>query len=315
MRYFLRILLGAVFCASAISKLFFMESFELYVFSFQLFSFDLCSFAARLLVACELVLGLGLISGIWRRTINWLCAATLGGFSLFLMWRIILGDDSSCHCFGDVLDMNPWQSLLKNAVLALLLFLGWKAPEHDIADFFCSRFPKFRTSVCRILIACLLSAASFTAVFAICPPSFYHRWTSRTQNLSQELWQPFSDDFGYSEGNHIVLFFSPLCEHCQHCAAKVNSILARHDLDHSRIHVVFMDLYDDPSIMDRAIPYFYEQAGIDELPFDSHKISYEDMIPMTDGVIPLVCLFADGRLVEEYSYSTLDESVFSDFVR
>lgn len=293
-----------------------MESFELYVFSFQLFSFDLCSFAARLLVACELVLGLGLISGIWRRTMNRLCAAMLGGFSLFLAWRMLLGDNSSCHCFGDVLDMNPWQSLVKNAVLAILLSLGWNAPERDLAQLMCSWFPKFRIRACRIITAFMLAAASFTAVFALCPPSFYHRWTSHSQYLSVEQWGAYSDEYGYSEGKHIVLFFSPLCEHCQHCAAKVNTILERHpDLDLSRIHVVFMDLYDDPGTMDRAIPYFYEQAGIEELPLDSHRISYEDMIPMTDGVIPLVCLFDDGKLVREYSYNTLDESAFADFVR
>lgn len=291
-----------------------MESFELYVFSFQLFSFDLCSLAARVLVAFELLLGLGLMSGIWRRTINWLCAATLGAFSLFLVWRMLLGDENSCHCFGDVLDMNPWQSLLKNAVLAVLLALGWKSPEHDLAYVLCSWFRKLREGSCRIALAIVLAIASFSVVFAVCPPSFYYRLVNHGQNLSEELWIDYSDELGYSDGRQVVLFFSPLCEHCQHCAAKVNTIMERHELDLSRIHVVFMDLYDDPTVMDKAIPYFYEQAGIDELPLDSHKIGYEEMIPMTDGVLPLVCLFEDGKLVREYSYSTLDETHLVSFL-
>ena len=291
-----------------------MESFELYIFSFQLFDFDLCSLAARVLVACELLLGLGLVSGIWRRAVNWCSAAMLGGFSAFLLWRILLGDKGSCHCFGDLLDMSPWQSLLKNAVLAVLLALGWKSPLRDAADLVSSRFPRIKASVCRIAATAVVAIASFTVVFATNPPSIYFRMVRGGNDLSVERWRPFSDEYGLSEGREVVLFMSPLCEHCQHCAAKVSTILERHDLDTSRMHIVFTTVTDQPEDMEKLIPYFYRQAGIKPLGLDTHVITYDLFIPMTDGSMPLVCLFEDGSLVKEYSYSTLSESALVDFL-
>jgi len=291
-----------------------MEGFELYIFSFQLFSFDICSLVARLLVACELLLGLGLISGLWRRTVNWLCAAMLGGFSIFLLWRVALGDEGSCHCFGDVLDMNPVQSLVKNAVMGVLLAIGWTAPKRDAAELLASFFSKVRVPVCRIVATIVVSAAVLTVVFAAYPPSFYFRAVNRGHDLSVEKWRPFSDEYGISEGREVVLFLSPLCEHCQHCAAKMKTILDRHDLDTSKMHIVFTTVTDRPEDMEKLIPYFYEQAGIDELGLDTHIITFDLFIPMTDGTMPLVCLFEDAELVKEYSYNTLDESALVDFI-
>jgi len=66
--------------------------------------------------------------------------------------------------------------------------------------------------------------------------------------------------------------------------------------------------------MEKLIPYFYEQAGIDDLGLDTHIITFDLFIPMTDGMMPLVCLFEDGTLIHEYSYSTLDEVSLVDFL-
>jgi len=315
-----------------------MEGFELYLFSFRLFNFDLCSLLARILVACELLLGLGLISGIDRRLVNWLCAAMLGGFSVFLLWRLALGDQESCHCFGDILDMNPWQSLLKNAALGALLAVAWKAPARDAADLLSnlvtslrrralrssadsvtpsaavSDVHHLRPAVVRLVATIVVAVATFAVVFATNPPSFYFRMVKHDTNLSAQEWRPFSDEFGLSEGKQVVLFLSPLCEHCQHCAAKMQTIIERHDLDSSRIHMVFMTVTDKIEDMDTLIPYFFDQAGMDDPGYDRHIITYDLFIPMTDGMMPLVCLFDSASLVREYTYSTLDESALVSFL-
>lgn len=291
-----------------------MESFELYVFSFGFMGFDLCSFLSRVLIASELLLGLGLMSGIWRRVVNWSCASVLLAFSAFLLWRWLSGDDGSCHCFGDVLDMNPWQSLLKNLALAVLLAIGWNRPERDVVDFLASRLPIHKTELCRILATLLVCAASFSVVFATNPPSFYFRHRSHSNDLSEQLWRPVSDRLGLSEGRQAVLLFSPLCEHCQHCAAKISTILDRHDLDRSRLHVIFMTVTDNVGDMDKLIPAFYEKAGIAPFDIDTRILGYEEFIPMTDGIMPLVCFFDNASLLQEYGYSTLDEKAFVEFL-
>lgn len=306
MKLFARILLGALFCASAISKLSAIESFDLYIFSFQFFSFDLASLAARFLIIAELLLGLGLMSGFWRRTVNWCCVAMLGALSAFLVWRWALGDNQSCHCFGDVLDMNPWQSLLKNAALALILAIAWKAPSKDW----------LQSRLWRSLITAAVSIAATLVVFLFWTPGIYWRLLDHhTNSLVEEKWQPYQQDFALGQGREAVLFVSPICEHCQHCVSKVNTIVNRHDLDGSRIHLVFMTVTDDLADMDTLIPYYFEQAGIEDPGFSQNIITYDNFLPMTDGKMPLVCLFEDGTLTAEYSYSTLDEKAFVEFLR
>lgn len=301
-----RIILGAVFCASAISKLFSVESFDLYIFSFQLFSFDLSSLFARLLIICELLLGLGLMSGFWRRTVNWCCVAMLGVFSAILVWRWAIGDTGSCHCFGDVLDMNPWQSLLKNAGFSVLLALGWKAPKKDWLP----------SRMWRGIITAAVSILVTLTVFLVWTPGIWWRWMGHhSTDLVEEQWQPYSEEYGYNEGRQVVLFLSPLCEHCQHCISKVSTIISRHDLPKDRIHSVFMILASNPEENPLLLPYFYEKAGIEDPGLDTHHISVDDFIPMTDGSMPLICLFEDGVLVTEYSYNTLDEKAFVEFLK
>lgn len=100
---------------SSVLKLVSVDDFELYVFSFGFASFDLCSLAARAVIAGELILGLGLVSGWWHNFVNSVTAALLVGFSGFLIWRMAAGDGESCHCFGNLVEMNPAQSLVKNA--------------------------------------------------------------------------------------------------------------------------------------------------------------------------------------------------------
>lgn len=283
-----------------------MESFDLYVFSFRLFSFDLSSLAARFLIIAELLLGLGLMSGFWRKTVNWCCAIMLGGFSLFLAWRWALGDQASCHCFGDVLDMNPWQSLLKNAGLAALLAVGWKAPGKDWLD----------SRLWKSIVTAAACIAVTLAVFLFWTPGFWWRIVGhRSENLVEEKWEPFRDEYGLDKGREVVLFLSPLCEHCQHCISKVSTVIDRHSLPEDRFHLVFMTVTDQPEDMEKLIPYFFEQAPTADRGLDRHIITYDLFLPMTDGMMPLVCLFEDGRLAAEYSYNTLDEKALVDFLR
>ena len=58
MKKIVRIIVGGVFILSAVSKLFSMESFELYIFSFGFAGFDICAIAARVLIIAEFIIGI-----------------------------------------------------------------------------------------------------------------------------------------------------------------------------------------------------------------------------------------------------------------
>ncbi len=321
-----RVLLGLFFCVSAGAKLAGIEDFELYIFSFGFASFDLCTLAARLIIAGEFILGLGLVSGWWHHFVNSVTAALLLGFSAFLLWRMSLGDTESCHCFGNLVDMNPAQSLAKNAAALALLILAWVFPgelfspkalsnDKDSEDGLSSPggWEKFRRGVYsrKAAIAAGLSAAVLVAVPLINPPDFWFRLTGHTSSdLNAEKFREVADTTSLLCGRQMVCFYSINCSNCRQCAEKMAGIISRDNLPLERIHCFFLEEYVD---MPQAIGIFYDKFGAGlHLPFLWATVL--DFLPMTNGSMPLVCLFEDGALVKEYDRLTVDEGFITEFL-
>lgn len=280
-----------------------MGSFELYIFSFGLMSYDLCTLFARILVGLELILGLGLASCLWRRTVNWCTAAMLAAFSAFLVWRIVEGDSESCHCFGDLVDMNPVQSLAKNGVLAALLALGWGGT-----------LPWLQNARLRIAIPLAVAAATFTTIFVANPPDFYYRLTGHeSSDLMISKWDPYCEEYGWDDGRELVMFMSPFCQYCARCSSIITSMISRDNLPMERIHIVFLDATVDPKEMYEVIPEFFA-AYTYGVEYDYRIMDGDYFLSMTNGMMPLVCLFEDGVLVREYDLFSLEESFISSFL-
>ena len=152
----LKVLLGLVFIVSAVLKLFDMDQFEIYIYSYHFFSLNFSFLVARAAIIVEMVLGIMLISNCLHKLTWWGSMAMLGGYSLLLIYALTIGRTDSCHCFGDFLQLDPKMSLIKNGVLILLFLLiykveGWKTPF-------------------RWLILCLAVLASTIGVFVASPP-------------------------------------------------------------------------------------------------------------------------------------------------
>jgi uncharacterized membrane protein YphA (DoxX/SURF4 family) len=291
-----RILIGGLFVFSAISKLFSMEGFELYLFSFGAAGFDLCSVVARFIVIGEFLLGTALACGIYFRTARVLAAIALSGFSLFLLWRVILGDSGSCHCMGDLIDLNPMQSLLKNLGMGLVLACCWKS----------------RTRVFRHmnLVSALTAVAATTVVFCITPPDIYFRQGRISEDLSEERFKPVADSLGLSSGRKAICFYSASCEHCRHCASKIASIIKRHSLSPDSFPVVFMQTSEKQDSVSYA---FFLEYG-EELVLPNSYLHPFTFLPITNGSMPLVVLYEDGSKVKEYDYLSIDEKEIVSFI-
>ena len=290
-----RILLGLVFAISSVAKLSSLESFELYIFSFGYAGFDLCSIAARLIIIAEFLLGIFLAFNILPRLTRWLTGLSLAGFSIFLLWRAFIGDVESCHCMGNMVDMNPMQSLIKNIILALLLAYVWK--DHG------------RILKHQIPVACITSAAIIIVVFLAFPPDFYYRGSSESHDLSEEAFRPVADSLGLSTGKRAVCFYSGSCEHCKHCVSKMAGIISRHSLPKDSVFVLFMQTHENQDSV--ATSFFTENGEGLVLPYDYlHPVEF---IPLTNGSMPLVVLFEDGELVKEYDYLSINEKELAAF--
>lgn len=290
------ILLGVLFILSSIAKLSSMESFELYIFSFGFAGFDLCSFAARFVVIAEFIIGLGLASGQYFRFFRLITALVLTAFSVFLLWRAASGDTRSCHCMGDLVDMNPVQSVLKNLFLGFLLLLSWGSEPRQLK---CRRIS--------LITACM---ATSVIVFAVTPPDALYRIGRTSEDLSVEDFKPIADSLGLSEGRKAVCFYSTGCEHCRHCVAKMSGIIRRNNLPPESFPVVFMQTHENQDSVSVA---FFNEYGEGLLLPDSYLHPYV-FLSLTNGSMPLVVLFEDGSLVKEYDYISIDEKEIAEFI-
>ena len=293
----LKVLLGLVFVVSAVLKLFDMDKFEIYIYSYHFFSLNASFMVARLAIILELVLGIGLISHCLHKLMWWGSIAMLAGYSLLLIYAMYLGRTDSCHCFGDFLQLDPKQSLVKNGVL-MLLFLpiyrmeSWKAPF-------------------RWLILCLTVMVSTIAVFVISPPDNLTSNADPEQNLQLELFNEMLDDapldaLNLREGKQVICFFSTSCEVCQLAAHKLSLMQQFYDFPKENITYLFMG-------NEEGIAKFYEKSGSAQY----RDVLYPDlarMLKAVNGNFPVVVLLEDGEVVHEYGFRNMNESEIQAFM-
>ena len=293
----LKVLLGLVFVVSAVLKLFDMDKFEIYIYSYHFFSLNASFMVARLAIILELVLGIGLISHCLHKLMWWGSIAMLAGYSLLLIYAMYLGRTDSCHCFGDFLQLDPKQSLVKNGVL-MLLFLpiyrmeSWKAPF-------------------RWLILCLTVMVSTIAVFVISPPDNLTSNADPEQNLQLELFNEMLDDapldaLNLREGKQVICFFSTSCEYCQMAAHKLSLMQQFYDFPKENITYLFMG-------NEEGIAKFYEKSGSAQY----RDVLYPDlarMLKAVNGNFPVVVLLEDGEVVHEYGFRNMNESEIQAFM-
>ena len=287
----LKVLLGLVFIVSAVLKLIDMDSFEIYIYSYHFFSLNVSFIVARLAIILELVLGIGLVSHTLHKMYWWGSMAMLGGYTLLLIYALTLGRTDSCHCFGDFLQLDPKQSLIKNGVLMLFFLLiyrmeSWKTPF-------------------RWLILILAVMASSIAVFVISPPDNLTSNADPEQNLQVELFDAMLDDapldsLNLHMGKQVVCFFSTSCDYCQMAAHKLSLMQQFYGFPKENITYLFMG-------NEEGVASFYEQ---------SESAWYRDMLypdvarllKAINGNFPVIVFLEDGEVVHEYGFRNMNEA-------
>ena len=290
----LKVLLGLVFIVSAILKVVDMDRFEIYVYSYHFFSLNASFIVARLAIILELVLGIGLISHCLHKLMWWGSMAMLVGYSLLLIYALRLGRTDSCHCFGDFLQLDPKQSLIKNGVLMALFFPifrmeSWKTPF-------------------RWLILIIAIMASSIGVFVASPPDNMAN-TDPAHNLQIELFEEMLDEapldsLHLDEGKQIVCFFSAGCEYCQTAARKLSLMQQFHGFPRERITYLFMG--------DEAeVARFYELSESDRY----REVIYPDarMLKVVKGNLPTIVFMENGEVVKECGLRDMQEDEIKAF--
>ena len=274
----LRVLLSALFLVSSVAKIVAIDDFELYIFSYGFLPLNISYLAARLCIVAELLLALFVALGWWRRWVNMAAFLLLILFSLFLGYAALIGRTDSCQCMGRLADLNPVQSLLKNALLIalVLLYSRISGPTRKTS-------PTRKTRTTRAILSALFAVAVTVAVFCISVPDNWMFGPEESRYDRELLEESIGPDGllaneGLAEGHQLMAFVTRGCPYCRMTREKLGSIAKRNHLDTSRIH-------------------YYEPADLPAGLF----------LRITYGQRPFVVLLDDGHPVATYHYRNISE--------
>ena len=293
----LKVLLGLVFIVSAALKVFDMDRFEIYVYSFHFFSLNFSFIAARFVVILELVFGIGLISHTLHKLYWWGSMAMLAGYTILLFYALHVGRTDSCHCFGEFLQLDPKQSLIKNGVLMVLLLSIFKMES--------------RETPFRWLILCLAVMASTIGVFVASPPDNYSSNFDPEHNLQVELFNEMLDkapldSLNLREDKQIICFFSTSCEYCQMAARKLSLMQQFFGFPKEKVTFLFVG-------NEEGVAKFYELSESTHY----RDVLYRDvaqMLKAVNGNLPTLVFMEDGEVVHEYGFRNMNEAEIKVFM-
>ena len=282
---------------SAVLKLFDMDQFEIYIYSYHFFSLNASFMVARLAIILELVLGIGLISNCLHKLMWWGSVAMLVAYTLLLIYAITIGRTDSCHCFGDVLQFDPKQSLIKNLLLLFLFLLIYRMEE-------------WKTPF-RWLILCLAVMASTIGVFVASPPDNFTPAYAPEQNLQITLFDEMLEDkplnsLNLKEGKQVVCYFSTGCEYCQMAAHKLSLMQQFYGFPKENITYLFIG-------NEEGITRFYEQSESTRY----RDVLYPDVVRFlktVNGNLPIIVFLEDGVVAHEYGFRNMNEAEIKAFM-
>lgn len=239
------------------------------------------------------MLGLGLASNLYSRFVNIVTLTILLLFSVFLLYNIYVGREDNCQCFGSLLSISPIQSLAKNAILLLWLWLVSKVPSFTWR-------PQWYLWIVLIILCTALP-------FFISKPDhwIYHdKDKDIPYNITLFKEQITNDSTfinkGIKHGNKIVAFVSPYCPYCKMSVEKIQTLQQRYHLpDTSFIYII-----PQP-------PQPIETVELDYIPTIINRELFSNI---TYGQRPVIVFVSDGTPIQSIHYRAIDENEFNAFL-
>lgn len=296
LRLSIRLLLGAFFIGTAVLKLLSIDNFEVYIYSFGLFRYTWTTFFSRLLIFIELLIGISLILKICFKQIWWLTMLMMVGFTLFLVYAAIFRNDSNCHCFGDLIELNPIQSILKNIITIALLFFIKNEESHD-----------YKPVLKKWLVASTI-VVSLVISFVLLPMDVvYNKIYSEKENVNTVAFYESMNDSTFvnlQHGRYLINYALAGCKYCRIGAEKLTLMVDRHGIPHDRIKFIIGG-------SDEAIGRFIGLTGTSD--YEHWKIPAPKFMSITFGKFPLYVFIEDGKVVKAGDFRVLDDEIIDEF--
>ena len=239
----IRILISVLFLVSAYAKVYHEPSAYFSITTFEQkqlvplgFDSSLAAFFSRTLIALEFTLGiLILLPFQLKRVVIPVTIGILAFFSIHLGIQIYLtGNAGNCGCFGALIEMTPFEAIIKNVLaigLLVILYFLQKSNQFVKNDLW------FFSPVFYLFLALL---------FIYIPIK-----KSPEKKISE-----FSDVVpSVDDGKVLLCFFAAGCDHCRSTMRSLDSLNSIYVNDFPRIEIVFMEEETE------KIPEFFEYAG------------------------------------------------------
>lgn len=308
-----------VFIVAAVLKLFGIDSFELYIYSFKIFGFGLTAVLSRMLIAAEILMGLGLMLKIRYKEVWSLTMLAFVGFTLFLVYVIIFRNDDNCHCFGDLVRLNPSESIIKNVVSMFLLLFVRREDDYS-----------FKPCLKKWLIGISVAIAIILPFIVFPMDTVYNMIASKNNNINtiefeNSLRDPKTvnllhfemvNDSMYvshdtvarlnlSDGRYIVSFVTAGCDFCKFGASKLSMIAEHNGID--KVHLKFLVWGYDADIV-----RFREETNTADS--DYWFIHPKKSIDITYGRFPTYIWLNNGKIVTSGDLRNLNENGIVNFI-
>lgn len=303
---FIRIIIGSTFLVAAILKMFSVDEFEIYIYSFEIINFLITTILSRLLIAGELLLGLFLIFNI-RPKLTWTTSMiVMLLFTLFLIFTAIFRNDSNCHCFGDIIELSPLESIVKNLIIIVLLYIVKNSMMND------QRPMKYR------FMPLIFVVASISVPFIITPPDSIYKMIYSTEkeintidfyeSLDDLAKFDFSDEkfldstavMDVEEGKYLIGFVSAGCKYCKIGVKKLSLIMKNNKMSTDKVKIL---IWGSPE----GVKEFMSETDTEAYPY--WHIMPNKAIDITYGRFPLFVWIEDKEIVKVGDFRDLDDSL------
>ena len=218
------------------------------------------------------------------------------GFTIFLVYVAIFRNDSNCNCFGDFIELNPTQSIIKNLITIALLLIIRKEKSHDYKP------------VLKKWLVGISMAISIIIPFVLVPMDvIYNRIYSEKENVNTvAFYESLSDSTSVDiqHGRYLINYALAGCKYCRIGAEKVTMMVDRHGISHEKVKFFVGG-------SDEAISRFIEITGTSD--YDHFKIPAPQFMSITMGKFPLYVFIEDGKVVKAGDFRILDDETIESF--
>jgi thioredoxin-related protein len=297
--------IGSMFIIAAILKLISIDEFELYIYSFDILDFLLTTLFSRLLIAGELVLGLLLVFKMcykftWRATLSVQIV-----FTLFLAYVLVFRNDSNCHCFGELVELSPLESIIKNIVVIGGLFFIKTQRRRDAETQ--SKFVKKILLVAAVIIPFVVTPMDsvykmiYSSEKEISTVDFY-------ETLDKVVKMDFVDnDIVFDstaqikmDGKQMVVIVSSGCKYCRLGVKKLSMMMRKNDIKSDNVKIFIWGSRE-------GILNFKDETLTDD--FSYWHIMPHEAVDITLGRFPTFIILEEKEIVNISDFRDIDESL------